>query len=105
MPHVSDAAPAILDRRRVRSAVGEFQHRISFCGIKVGRLDHHRFHLKAVAGLHLQQLACTELVLLQCVYLVFGDDAHEFAINVVEARLRWRVYIAPVVYEKFGVEG
>ena len=88
VPHVGGAAPRIPHLRRVWASVGERHHRILLFGIEVRRLDHHRFHLKAIARLHLQQLSRAQFVLLERLDFVFIDDAHQFAVRIVEPRLR-----------------
>ena len=80
-------APTVSHLRRVWSTVSETHHRILLARIEVGRLDHHRFHHKAVARLYLQQLSVAEFVLLERVDFVLGDHAHEFSARVVQDEL------------------
>src|SRR6185369_12363157 len=99
MEHVRLRTPAVSDLRRVWSTVSETHHRILLPRVEVRRLDHHRFHRKAVARLDLQQLRRSELVLLQGVDFVLDDHAHEFSRRVVQANLRGRVDVTPNVDE------
>ena len=97
---IRGTTPGISDLRRVRPTIGERHHRILLLGIEVGRLDHHRFHYKAVARFHLQQFRLPKSVLPERLDFVLFDDAHQLAVGVVQTRLRRRVHITPEIYEE-----
>src|SRR5262249_49387176 len=63
VPYVDVSPPCVADLRSVRSAVGVCHHRILFGRIEVRRLDHYCIHFEPVAGVHLEKLGGSKLVL------------------------------------------
>src|SRR6185312_7202198 len=99
MPHVRRTSPRISYGRRMRPTVRERHHRVFLFWIKVGRLDDHCIHRKAVPSFDLQEFRSAKLVVFQGRRFVFVNHANKFSIRAVEASLSRRIHIAPDIDE------